>query len=314
MKSYNNGELVTPQNPKANVEYHCFELDRKGRPKYVRGTYGNRGYFEGVVRAGVATVNFYEVSLVGSSLIPTTGAAVLTYRNDWTDVHGPFWNGGGSNISMPTDWGITGPCKNCLKGRDLDWIVANKCLWDRQASRAPDVPVNVNNMVFGDSSVSLSTFRNAVFGPSDTQGTTAGGYWYLYSPEACQQLNLPCEEMGNVEYGYYGYHAVSAGVAQAKIFVSTWNAVTGPAAGRVGSGVYAITKRDDAFSVNGIFCYAYYDEEEHASLGSCTSDGGPSTMPLNSSQSAEDILHHYTYGEDFEDFSVFFSELVGSRI
>ena len=302
VKSYRNGEMITPQNQQANVEYHCFDLDSKGHPKYVRGTYGNRGYFEGAVRDGMAAVNFYEATPTNTFLRPTTGAAVLTYTKNWSKVKGPFWNGGGSNITTPQDWGITGECKSCLKGKSINAIIKDKCLWDRSATTGREVPHDVNNVVFGDNTFSLSTFRNAVVGPVDTDGTTVGGYWYQYTDEQCAQLNIDCQRDGHVEYGNYGLNAVSASVTQAKIFVSSWQAVTGPLAGNFGSGVYTMTKSavTDQLTLNGIICYAHYVEIDPAAglqiaLGDCSSDGGQQT----SSMDVGSLLHSNSYSGQF---------------
>jgi len=292
-----NSEIPTPQHKHANVEFHCLT----GSPvNYVRGNYGTRGYFEGKVVDHTAYVNFYEVTLVGSQLIPSTGAAVITYNSDWTYVNGPYWNSGASNITGSYGhWGVTGPCPDCKKQMHLDGVpdmqIAKEYCFLHEGS---DGSIVVNELEVYGVPKSMSTFNTISTGASDTHGSALGAYVYKYDSNECQTLKIDCTN-NNVEFGHYGYHAVSSFVRSSKLFVSTWTATTGPLAGGTGSGVYTVYYSNylQANILTGFFCYAYYSNTGNVTLGTCSLDGGNRIMQSWNQDQSESVemMMAYSY-------------------
>jgi hypothetical protein len=128
---------------------------------------------------------------------------------------------------------------------------------------------NINNQIFGPNGFE-NVWSSTGIGPQDTHGVTLGAYVYTYSKKECQSFEpqFSCENNGNVEMGHYNLNAVSATVGNNRVFISLWNATTGPLRGQVGpfvgliqtnsatEGMYDLSRSE----FNGFFCYFSNDE------------------------------------------------------
>lgn len=264
VKTYFNTDVVHKNhNPAANVEVHCMELDDSNNPIYIRGNYGQRGYFEGPMsNTGEAMVNFYEVGYVGrEDLFTDTGAGVLHYDPQlYTFQRGKFWSSGSSSdVRSGGDWGITQECphsaRECLnleKGTPLVDIIFQYCFWDvtgnMNIKSSDDVP-EFNTRIYGSNP---NTFFVTNFGYSN--GSMVGAYQYTYSKEDCKELD--CKSNGAIERGVYGNDGLLVTLKTAKLIVARWDANSGPFKGQSGSTLYAAIsgKNEKNAQIIGFYC------------------------------------------------------------
>lgn len=90
--SYENGDPA--------LEYHCYDT-LNTKKTYVRGTYGDYGYFEGGITNGVHDkyhLSFYETDPERPLHLSITGAGVLTQGSSDEFPSGNFWNTGDSKV------------------------------------------------------------------------------------------------------------------------------------------------------------------------------------------------------------------------
>eukprot|EP01040_Poterioochromonas_malhamensis_P017483 gene17483-20114_t len=204
--SYLNQDLVTNENSLANLEVHCFQLDRHDIPIYVRGTYGQRGYFEGPMVDGTAYVNYIEVAYLSNSengLTPTTGAGTLTYNTSYNVTSGRYWPSGVQSAFQEggvSDWGIREKCifEGCL-GLVEDWseIALQYCFWNVTDTTQPQKtrehihfkPWWVLGVANPNTWYTLNVGFQESFG-----GAIAGAYRYTYTTEDCNNLYGGCKK------------------------------------------------------------------------------------------------------------------------
>jgi len=311
VKTFVNSNMEpTAMDPLLNVEVHCFETRMVGgarTPFYVRGTYGNYGYFEGSVsNKGSATVSFYETTVVGKNLVPSTGAGVLQYSSDMLTVTSGFYWGSGSSANSAAhsgSWGITGPCtaSTCPSTLDANKVAtANQfCFWDADGSLGYTSYENVNppnGMVFSTPGTvnSANIFLQNGIGSSYTTGSTMGAYNYIYPPAACAALNLDCADP--LEKGTYGTTALSSPVSNSFILNAVWLAKSGPMAHESGSALYAfVNSAGGVPSVWGFFCNSRV-KSGGAVLYNCGPDNMTGHGAYSRPSTVANVAQHYHMG------------------
>jgi len=258
VRGYCNNENPTKDHPLANLEVHCFELDDAGNPTYVRGTYGQRGYFEGKVIPGPqqtvdALVNFYEVGLV-KGLTPDRGSAKISYSE--STVVGKYWG----NERIPGsfgDWGIVDSAcdaaQSINESPDNDLLAVAFCFWPptdvefaedlqdpsgRLFGGGGDLLGSADLLGSGDNENYNTLYLNAL-GSEFTGGNPIGAYVYYYSVADCKKGELDCRKGRNEEIGSYISNAVIGRGESAFVIPAVWNAATGPFANTEGSSLQA---------------------------------------------------------------------------
>eukprot|EP01040_Poterioochromonas_malhamensis_P011648 gene11648-12709_t len=261
--SYFNQDLVTNENPLANVEVHCFLLNRYIDPIYVRGTYGKRGYFEGPVIGGTAYVNYIEVGYANpKGLTPTVGAGILTYDANYNVTDGKFWASGSQSNFQEGDispWGIS--TKAGYFGAQNEWtdaeIAEQFCFWNVTDTTQPQKtrehiyfkPWWVLGVANPNTWYTLNVGFQESFG-----GAIAGAYRYTYSTEDCNNLYGGCKK-GRVEWGIYSQETAIAGYNNSLVLATEWKATSGPLVGESGSALYALLAGVDGKTKQiGFFC------------------------------------------------------------
>ncbi len=254
--SYRNQDRVTNENPFANVEVHCFRLNQDKVPIYVRGTYGQRGYFEGPVVDGTATVNYIEVDYINEKgLTPTLGTGILKYNATYNVAFGAQSTLQDGDLSY---WGIT--ASNDYFGVPSEWtdaqIAEQYCFWDiTDTSKYPQDHFQFKPWrVLGFANPNTWSTSSVGFQQS-FRGSMAGAYRYTYSTEDCNNLsNKACQE-GRIEWGIYSPDTVHMRFNSSLVLATKWKATSGPLAGESGSGLYALVADSDGKAKQmGFFC------------------------------------------------------------
>lgn len=259
--SYLNQDMIN-ENYHANVEVHCFSLNDGDAPIYVRGSYGNRGYFEGPVVGGIAYVNYIEVSYANEEgLTPTAGAGILTYNANYNVTDGKFWASGSQSNFQEGDispWGITSNNNyfNQPPYALTDAEVAEQyCFWDitNTAGYNRDHIYFKPWWVLGVANPNTWYTLNVGFQES-FGGAIAGAYRYTYSTEDCNNLYGGCKK-GRVEWGIYSQETAIAGYNNSLVLATEWKATSGPLVGESGSALYALVAGPDGKAKQiGFFC------------------------------------------------------------
>lgn len=159
-------------------------------------------------------------------------------------------------------------------------LARKTCLWSPYDPVHTPVDEDIDNLIFGPKGFQ-NVWESDGIGPFDTHGSTIGAYTYTYSEEECDMFEQSGEfdcENGNEELGHYQLNAVSAIVGNNRVFVSSWNATTGPLQGQVGPIVGLFQTNAAAGSdlgmsqskFNGIFCYLDTAEDGRVSPMGCT--------------------------------------------
>jgi hypothetical protein len=230
-----------------SIEYHCFDIDG-GATTYVRGTYGNFGYFEGAVDdidPFVFHVNWYETA--AGTLTPTMGAATLTYATDYVSVTGPYWSSGTSDISgsygpWNSQNGVFNTDDSTSAGQET---ILQKCLYPGAtvaAARSEVAALSDTSAVSGSSEQGENTLCAMPAGPAG--GSWLGTYTYQYT-EA---------EGGSTEKGNYGINPFSFWGESGMGFLGTWHASTGDYAGDKGPNLYMVVGAGADTSIVGFYC------------------------------------------------------------
>jgi hypothetical protein len=253
-----------------------------------------RGYFQGTFSGSTAYVSYYEMTPFDSNdgYYPTTGSGTLEYSWDGTSASfdwGNYWTAGQTDFpdGYLYSWGNLVPCNSCTPSDSESWSTAQwikyakqTCLWSPHDQYNEHVQVNLNNQIYGPKGFENAWFSDGV-GPLDTRGSTLGGYLYTYSKKECSgfEPEFSCDD-GNVELGHYNLNAISANVGQNRVFVSLWNATTGPLTGQVGTIIGLIQSNSmqgtgatdmDNSAFNGVFCYYDVDSTTgYTILDQCT--------------------------------------------
>jgi hypothetical protein len=233
--------------PEGSIEYHCFDVDA-GDKVYVRGTYGNFGYFEGAVDdndAQVFHVNWFETA--GGTLVPTSGAATLTYTGAFDEVTGPYWATGTSDLSgsygtWGSDTGTEIADDTTASGREQ---VLQKCMYpgaSTATARADIAALDSVTAVSGSSEQGENTLCYMPAGPAG--GSWLGAYTYQYGDD----------DGGGEEMGNYGTNPFAFWGQSAMGFVGTFHASTGGYAGTQGSNIYTVVADADKTYIVGFYC------------------------------------------------------------
>jgi hypothetical protein len=233
--------------PEGSIEYHCFDVDG-GNRVYVRGTYGNFGYFEGAVDgndAQVFHVNWFETA--SGTLVPTSGAATLTYSGTFDEVTGPFWNTGTSDISGSygiwlSDSGSEIADDTTAPGRAE---VLQKCMYpgaSTASARADIAALDDTTAVSASSEQGENTLCFMPAGPAG--GSWLGAYTYQYGDD----------DGGGLEQGNYGTNPFAFWGKSGMGFVGTFHASTGSYAGSVGSNIYTVVGDSAKTYLVGFYC------------------------------------------------------------
>lgn len=231
-----------------SIEYHCFDKDSSGNRIYVRGTYGNFGYFEGAVDSTRDTqfnVNWYE-SATGT-LVPTSGAATLNYTLAFDAVNGPYWATGSSDLA--NSYGQWGSENGVFVTDDstpagVEEILA-KCLYpgvNAVAARDSVAALDGTVSVSGSSAQGQNTLCEM---PAGTPGGSwLGTYQYVYG-----------ENDGDAtEIGNYGTNPFAFWVTSGMGFVGSWHASTGPIEGDYGTNLYMVVADASTTHIVGFYC------------------------------------------------------------
>eukprot|EP01040_Poterioochromonas_malhamensis_P011649 gene11649-12710_t len=242
-------------------EVHCFHLDNGNNPIYVRGTYHNRGYFEGPIVNGVAHVNYIEVAYDNTNgLTPTAGAGILTYNSQYNVTDGKFWASGSQSNFQEGDvspWGIIDKVEFIPLPRSMNdaEIAEQYCFWDitNTAGYTRDhihfKPWWVLGVANPNTWYTLNVGFQESFG-----GAIAGAYRYTYSTEDCNNLYGGCKK-GRVEWGIYSQETAIAGYNNSLVLATEWKATSGPLVGESGSALYALVAGPDGKAKQiGFFC------------------------------------------------------------
>eukprot|EP01040_Poterioochromonas_malhamensis_P008105 gene8104-8763_t len=252
--SYLNQELVTKENPFANVEVHCFHLDHDNVPIYVRGTYGQRGYFEGPIDDGTASVNYIEIGYSNENgLTPSVGTGILEYNTTYNVANGTKSNSEDGDLSY---WKIT--TNNDYFGAPLELtdaqIAEQYCFWDITDTdgSAPD------QIHFKPWWVLSTTDPNPWYTlnlrKTSFRGSIRGAYRYTYSTEDCNKLYEGCKE-GHVEWGIYSHDTAYLSFNSSLVLATEWKATSGPLSGESGSALIALVAGADRDAKQiGFFC------------------------------------------------------------
>eukprot|EP01040_Poterioochromonas_malhamensis_P005338 gene5338-5724_t len=256
--SYRNQDRVTNENPFANVEVHCFHLNQDKVPIYVRGTYGQRGYFEGPLVNGTANVNYIEVDYTNENgLTPTIGSGVLKYNSTYNVAFGVQSNLQDGDLSY---WGITANTDDF--GAPSEWtdaqIAEQYCFWDitDTSKYALDYFQFKLWKVLGFTNPNTWSTSSLGFQQS-FRGSIAGAYRYTYSIEDCNNLYLEGCQEGRVEWGIYSPDTVHMRFNSSLVLATKWKATSGPLTGESGSGLYAlVTDADGKAKQIGFFCHS----------------------------------------------------------
>ena len=260
VRVYANSEVLSMSDnelhmyPLRGIEFHCTHYTN-GQPDWVQGTYGQRGYFEGMAWAGVdqehyayghtARVSFYENNL--GQMKAATGAGDLYYEA-FSDLipsnRSTYWSAGES-ISTPGafgPWGILADVTQetamalDISEEDAAWSF---CFWDlpmkgkggngwgdRSDLAFPE------ELIFGEAN-NVSTWATTAVGNTDTKGSWLGAYKYEYT-----NLGPKRAEKGTVEKGVYGLESIVAPISTSNLFVGNWLAQTGPYDNTWGTSLY----------------------------------------------------------------------------
>jgi len=248
---YNLSDVTRNNNYAAGkVENHCFDETPSGVKTYVRGTYGNYGYFEGAASANDPMsflVNWYETS--SGTMVPTSGSAYLTYSSDWSQVTGPYWASGASDLMG--SWGAWNSNSGWKAADDLTTQGANTilttCLYagvNAGAHRSNIKALNNVMSVSGHSGQGTNDFCEVPVG--QVGGAWIGSYQYIY--DAAHPSNT-------TEDGNYGTNPFGFWVQSGFGFTGLWYASTGPYAKTYGSNLYMTVsdKKADPVTV-GFYC------------------------------------------------------------
>eukprot|EP01040_Poterioochromonas_malhamensis_P004525 gene4525-4851_t len=254
--SYRNLDRVTNENPFANVEVHCFRLNQDQIPIYVRGTYGQRGYFEGPVVDGTANVNYIEVDYTNETgLTPSVGTGILKYDATYNVAFGAQSTLQDGDLSY---WAIT--ANNNYFGAPSEWTAAQiaeqYCFWDitDTSNYAQDHFQFKLWKMLGFTNPNTWSISSVGFQQS-FRGSIAGAYRYTYSIEDCNNLSLECCQKGRVEWGIYSPDTVHMRFNSSYVLATKWKATSGPLSGASGSGLYAlVTDTDGKAKQIGFFC------------------------------------------------------------
>jgi hypothetical protein len=230
--------------PAGSKELHCFDIDASGKKTYVRGTYGNFGYFEGKVdryQFDIFYVNWFETA--SSSLEATAGSAILNYSYSWNEVTGPFWTGGSGDISNSYgNWhSINGEFKLSDNTTEGSNVILSSCLTPGSNYRIDRNLVNsLSEPTISSSSYDgVNEFCRLPVGV----GVWLGSYQYVYRE-------------GVVERGTYGIDSLTFLGESGMGFVGTWKAISGPYQDQSGSALYSIVGVSPTASVIvGFFCF-----------------------------------------------------------
>jgi hypothetical protein len=304
VRSYLNSETVTDSNPTANVEWHCLVVNGKGKPVYVRGTYGRRGYFEGRVRNGEAEVSFYEVTQ-GGEMKPASGAGTLKYSEDLETVTGKYWSSGESTLRNSWgDWGITEPCEDCWPEDWAKHTVATKlCLWDPKVTEI-GFDQEPEDLIYGEDGYA-ETFILSGLGNADHEGVLLGAYDYTY-------------DNGDLETGNYGHNTIVALLKTGAVTASTWHATSGPYEGNSGPYVQrTVNTVEKGQLYHGFFCNTETNAKGKISFADCVTQTA-TVRDETDSELAAALLASYSENPDEEEtawitrLSTVFLKVMGS--
>lgn len=240
---------ANPAYPAGTIEYHCFD-EEDGVKNYVRGTYANMGYFEGAVddnNPNIFHVNWYETTFVNDVYVPTSGAAVLNYTDNFVKAGGPYWNTGSSDLLFSySTWDSTaGEFVSFDTTTAESDDMREKCLYPgitRVAARADIAAIVETQAVSGSSEQGASTL---CLMPAGVQGGSwLGSYQYVYGED----------DGAGTEIGNYGTNPFAFWVNSGMGFAGSWFASTGGYAGNYGSNIYMVTGTADVTFMAGFYC------------------------------------------------------------
>jgi hypothetical protein len=234
-----------------SIEYHCLDVDDFSNIVYIRGTYGNFGYFEGANMASDNSgvdflVNWYEAA-TGSNEA-TSGSAFLSYDStSIQSVSGPYWNSGSSDmLDSRGAWSsINGVFVTDDSTESGASTILEKCLYPGVVrAKARDDIVQLRN----PSSISAASGQ----GSNDLceipagvpKGSWLGTYQYVYGDD----------DGGGIELGDYGVRPIAFWGESGMGFVGTWHAATGGYAGSYGTNLYMTVSQEDLPVTVGFYC------------------------------------------------------------
>lgn len=252
LKSFNiNDNRLNQLYSSGSKEYHCFNYDNNGIIIYVRGTYGNYGYFEGNVdpiNELVFYINWYETSIINNNLAASTGSAILNYSSTWDAVSGTYWiTGSGDMANSFKRWNsINGTfIVNDSSTSNSDTLL-EKCLYPgvNYETQRSSISILSDLSMTSESDAGSSTFcKVPVGGP----GTWLGTYEYKYT--------IDVDGVTGTETGNYGINPLGFSVKSGRGFVGQWIANTGPFAGHTGTNLYLTISRSSRIIIVGFYCF-----------------------------------------------------------
>ena len=312
IRGFINTDYRDPANPAGNVEVHCFNLNEDGHPTFVRGTYGQRGYFEGrFVSDNEAQVTWSDIGYLGKpDLYIEAGAGKLNYDQNLQFQGGFFYEAGyeaQNTTASWGDWGIIDSCgdlRGCLGITDnsiTDIDIANQfCFFDPTYKHR----LSSNNVryrdwwIFGENPNTFWT-TNLGYNSLTVGGPVLGAYKYAYSQDDCKSIN--CRKNGNVEWGVYGLDTNLQPGRNAYIISSIWYATTGPFKDQNGASLFALiaTPGGKQQQLIGFFCNTKRnnDFDKFPDTGkvftSCSFDNNPEMKPNKNAA----VKLYQTYGK-----------------
>lgn len=333
IRGFRNGDHHTDKYP-GNVEVHCFELRADGSAASVRGTYGQRGFFEGIIvddsmNSHTASVNFYEVGYIGNDdLYVSTGTGLLQYDDSWNYNGGFYYSSGFESMSVNnsiSDWGIdpNWGCGDDIRGcLGLDQSVSDieiahqYCLWDATGKKG----YNFENVdykpwwIFGKENPNTWYPTGLGYNALTVGGPVVGAYRYTYTKDDCKDLN--CKKDGNVEWGVYGLDTNIAQVGSGFIINTIWYASTGPFKNRNGATLYALVAGPGGKKqqIIGFFCNSKKNNDPNIWAGKvltdCSYDNNMSQKP-NKNLAVQLFQTYAKFGKWFEQWNTWATSVFG---